>query len=109
MAPKRGRPKRGEEENRAKQVNVRLTETELKELNLEAKIAGLSVGDYVRRRVMGRPVAAHVDRAMINELRRQGALLKKIHLDSKGAYRTETRDTILAIQAAITRVGISDQ
>lgn len=109
MAQQRGRPRKGEEENRTAQVNVRLTVAEKEDLSQQADSAGLSIGDYVRRRVIGRPVAAHVDRAMINELRRQGALLKKIHLDSKGAYRAETKDAILAIQAAIARVGISDQ
>ncbi|MCA0401986.1 MAG: MobB mobilization protein [Proteobacteria bacterium] len=109
MAPKRGRPRRGEEENRTAQVNVRLTIAEQEDLRQEADSAGLSIGDFVRRRVIGRPVAAHVDRAMINELRRLGGLLKLVHGESKGSYRAETRDTILAIQAAITRVGISDQ
>jgi hypothetical protein len=109
MAQQRGRPRKGEEENRTAQVNVRLTLGEKENLSDQADGAGLSIGDYVRRRIIGRPVVAHVDRQTINELRRLGGYLKHVHLESKGAYRLETRDAILAIQAAIARIGISDE
>lgn len=109
MAPRRGRPRRGEEENRTVQVNVRLTAAEQDELRQEAASAGLSLGDYVRRRIIGRPVIAHVDRQTINELRRLGGYLKHVHLESKGAYRLETRDAILVLQTAIARVGTNTE
>lgn len=109
MAQQRGRPRKGEEENRTAQVNVRLTVAEKEDLSQQADSAGLSIGDYVRRRVMGRPVVAHCDRRTINELRRLGGQLKDLHIKSLGTYRAETRDAILAIQAAITRIGIRDE
>lgn len=105
MAARAGRPKRGKEENRTAQVNVRLTVAEQEELRQEADSAGLSIGDYVRRRVMGRPVTAQVERRTINELRRLGGLLKLAHLESKGAYSADSRKAILEIQAAIARIG----
>ena len=93
-----------ERKTRAAQVNFRLSVAELETLKQEADEAGMGVSDYVRRRTLGRPVSAHTDRAMINELRRLGGLLKRIHLESNGAYRTETRDAILALRDAIARI-----
>lgn len=37
----------------------------------------------------GRPIIANTDQVMIRELRRQGGLLNKVHLDD-GAYSAET-------------------
>jgi hypothetical protein len=43
----------------------------------QAAMAGLSLSEYLRRRIVGgRPLIAHTDEWMIRELRRLGGLLK---------------------------------
>ena len=41
-------------------------------------------------RALDRPVVSRTDATTIRELRRLGGLLKKVHLDSGGAYSKET-------------------
>lgn len=97
-------PQKSGKESRSSQINFRLSIVELERLKQEADTAGMGVSDYVRRRTLGRPVVAQTDRMMVNELRRLGGLLKRIHLESNGTHRAETRDAILALRDAIARV-----
>lgn len=101
----RGRPRKTEQSRREKQVNIRLSEAELKALETDADVSGRSVSDVVRQRVLGREIAAKVDMVAINELRRQGGLLKNIHLQTKGEHKSETKAAIESLRAAIERVG----
>ncbi|MDR2574734.1 MAG: hypothetical protein LBC94_10435 [Desulfovibrio sp.] len=56
---------------------LRLTDYEDALLSEQAGIAGLSMSEYMRRRVFGgRPIVAHADAIMVRELRRVGGLLK---------------------------------
>lgn len=57
-------------------VPFRLTQEEKDQLKKEADVAGIPVGELVRRRCFNRPVIAKVDLVMVEELRRQGGLLK---------------------------------
>ena len=41
-------------------------------------------------RALDRPVVSRTDATTIRELRRLGGLLKKVHVDSGGAYSKET-------------------
>jgi hypothetical protein len=51
---------------------------------------GISVGELIRARALDRHVVSRTDATTIRELRRLGGLLKKVHLDSGGAYSRET-------------------
>lgn len=84
-------------ENLSAVVNVRLTPDEKNEVQENARCAGLSVSEFVRRRTLGRSVIASADMAVIRELRRLGGLLKRVHLESEGAYRAETWQAIAEI------------
>ena len=70
------------EENKAKyreklMVGFRVTSQEKTRLEERAEICGLTVSEYLRRRFFGgRPIVAHMDEAMIRELKRIGGLLK---------------------------------
>jgi hypothetical protein len=64
--------------------------------------AGLHVAELVRLRALDRPVVARTDASTIRELRRLGGLLKKIHVDSGGAYRQQTAEALTALRAAIS-------
>jgi len=56
---------------------VRMTTAEDERLREQAASAGLSVSEYIRRRMFGgRPIVAKTDNQAIRELRRLGGLLK---------------------------------
>ena len=61
-------------------VTFRVSEKDRKDLAEQASAAGLSLSEYIRRRAMGHPVLARSDAAMIQELRRQGGLIKHFAL-----------------------------
>jgi hypothetical protein len=61
----------------------------------------LHLGQRRRLRALGRPVVCRTDATTIRELRRLGGLLKKIHMDSGGAYSQQTAAALVALQAAI--------
>jgi hypothetical protein len=69
-----------------------------------ARAAGLGVSDLVRLRTLGRPVVCRTDATTIRELRRLGGLLKKVHVDSGGAYSQQTAAALRALYAAIARL-----
>ena len=71
-------------------LDVRVAPAEKVRLRDLAAVAGVPVAELVRARALGRPVVPRTDRTTIRELRRLGGLLKKVHLDSHGAYRAET-------------------
>lgn len=86
-------------------VHVRLLPSEKARLREDADLASLSVSALVRRRYFGRPIVAHGDAVILKELRRQGALLKHVHNQSKGIYSKETADVLRAMKQFIERLG----
>jgi hypothetical protein len=68
----------------------------------------MSVAELVRHRALGRRVLARTDVTTIRELRRLGGLVKKVHLDSGGAYSRETAALLSALRAAIVRTAAGD-
>lgn len=74
---KDGKSKDGGLRAARKWVTVRVTGEEKMRLTQQAETAGLSLSEYMRRRFFGgRPLVAHVDIAVIAELRKLGGLLK---------------------------------
>lgn len=76
-----GRPKLDEAERRCKQINVRLTIAEDQLLRRHATDAQLSVGEFVRRRILGLPVTpppAKADAQLLFELNRIGVNINQI-------------------------------
>ena len=58
-------------------LTFRVTQKEKEIVQEQATFVGLSISEYMRRRVFGgRPVIAQVDEATLRELRRMGGLLK---------------------------------
>ena len=51
---------------------------------------------------------SRTDATAIRELRRLGGLLKKVHVDSGGAYSRETAAALAALRAAIARLAAGD-
>ena len=71
-------------------IEFRVTKEERGEILEQAEASGLSVSEYVRRRVLGRRVDSVTDVRMLSELRRQGGRLKKIFSESSGMYSDKT-------------------
>ena len=85
-------------------LDVRVAPVEKEQLRRIAADAGLAVAELVRARALARPVVSRVDATAIRELRRLGGLLKKVHVDSGGAYSKETASALAALRAAIDRL-----
>ena len=86
-------------------LNIRLAPGEKQQLCGIARDSGLSVSDVVRLRALGRPVVCRTDATTIRELRRLGGLLKKVHIDSGGAYSAATANALATLTRAIERLG----
>ena len=85
-------------------LDVRVAPVEKEQLRRVAADAGLAVAELVRARSLDRPVVSRMDATAIRELRRLGGLLKKVHVDSGGAYSKETASALVALRAAIDRL-----
>ena len=85
-------------------LDVRVAPGEKEQLRRIAAGAGISVAELIRARALDRPVVSRTDATTIRELRRLGGLLKKVHLDSRGAYSRETASALTALRAAIVRL-----
>ena len=85
-------------------LDVRVAPEEKEQLRRIAASAGISVAELIRARALDRPVGSRTDATTIRELRRLGGLLKKVHLDSAGAYSRETASALTALTAAIVRL-----
>lgn len=100
-----GMPRRPAASSRAAVINIRLTPEERTFLAEQARLAGLTLSAYGRRRLLGHVVMAQADRAAIAELRRLGGLLKHIALERPEALTREERIGLLGrIGAVIDRI-----
>jgi len=88
-------------ENLTENVNFRLTVKERSQLSEQAEIAGLTVSEYVRRRICGVSVPSKIEKRMLSELRRQGGLLKFIFNESHGMYSEKVDNTLTSINSFI--------
>jgi hypothetical protein len=82
-------------------LDVRVSPAEKETLRRLAADAGVAVSELVRLRALGRPVVPRTDATTIRELRRLGGLLKKVHVDSGGAYSDATADVLTLLGSAI--------
>lgn len=92
-------------DNRTARILLRVTDAEKSAIGARAAEAGRSVSDYLRARALGQRVHSIADQQTINELRRLGGLLKKVHTDSRGAYSEDTAEALRAVVVAIKRIG----
>jgi prophage DNA circulation protein len=89
-------------------LDVRVAPAEKARLRAMAAVTGFPVAELVRTRALGRPVVSRTDVTTVRELKRLGGLLKKVHLDSGGAYRAETAAALADLRAAIARLAAGD-
>ena len=80
-------------------VGFRVTSQEKNRLEEQAELCGLTASEYLRRRFFGgRPIVAHMDEAMIRELRRIGGLLKH---NFEALRSVDAPDNIFALQEEV--------
>ena len=75
-------------------ISLRLTKEEQDFLISESDICGLPLSSFLRKRGLGKRVAAKTDLRVLSELRRIGGLLKHIHNETNGAYSAKTANAI---------------
>ncbi|MDT0632941.1 plasmid mobilization protein [Rubrivirga litoralis] len=97
---RRGRPK-STTPNRDARVYVRVTAREKAGIEHEAKEAGLSASDYLRRRALDQPVEARVDAEARALLRRLGVNLNQLVRVAHRAGQVEHGDELGAVLAAV--------
>ena len=81
--------------------HFRTTKNELDIIRENAKLAGLTNSEYVRRRALKIQVVAKVELNILSELKRIGGLIKHIHNESNGLYSTETAEALNALTSYI--------
>ena len=79
-----------------KNINIRVTQRERDAIQEQAEVSGLSISEYIRRRVYGRYIPSRIEKRMLSELRRQGGLLKYILMSHK-EYTVKKRQLLSTI------------
>ena len=69
---------------------LRVTPDEQETIREQAELSGLSMSEYVRKRVLGFRVMPKSELNILRELRRLGGLVKHLHNESQGLYSFET-------------------
>lgn len=103
-----GRKQMPEKITLTKRITIRVSEIEYSRLSALSESSGLSLARLVRMILVNRkvkiPAATRYDYNMINELRRQGGLLKKYYTDAQGANSELTRGTLNKIDRLIGKL-----
>lgn len=89
-------------------INLRVKPSERDRLQLEAKDAGLSMSEMVRRQYFRLRIISKTDLHMINELRRIGGLLKHTLVETKGENANEVAEALREVTRAIQRISSPD-
>lgn len=102
---KRGRPSSDQHEDLPEKVTARFTVLEKAALAKMCEVEGVTLSAFIRARVFGKRLASKSDSTMLNELRRQGGLLK--HLCHEGHLSPEEIGPVLnkimiALDAIVT-------
>lgn len=82
-------------------IKIRISAAEELALKETAAEAGISVSELLRKSGRGATITSSSDRQTVRELRRLGGLLKKVHVDTGGAYSAQTAAAINSIAAFI--------
>lgn len=70
-------------------IRFRVTKDEREAIREKAKLAGLTESEYVRRRALNFQITSKAELKVLNELRRQGGLIKHLHDEAQGMYSAE--------------------
>ena len=102
-----GRPPLSEHERRSKQAKIRLTIAEHAHVSAQARAAGMSLAEFVRRRTLGEPVqprASMADAKLLTELNAIGVNLNQIARNLNAERHSRHTSDLPALQARLNRV-----
>lgn len=94
-----------EQRKKSGRITVRVSPDELTDLQARAAAVLKTVPDYLRSCGLARETRAVGDQHIINELRRLGEAQRRLHAENGGASGPEHTAVLLAILAAIGRLG----
>ncbi|GJI92309.1 plasmid mobilization protein MobA [Duganella hordei] len=94
-----------EQRRKSKLVMVRVSPEELSDLQARAAAVVKTVPDYLRSCALARETRAVGDQHIIHELRRLGESQRRLYAENGGASGPELTAVLLAILAAINRLG----
>ena len=95
-----------EHDARDVRLYLRVNKKEYEAIKEKAKISGLSVSEYIRRLALGFKVCSKFDFNILNELRRQGGLIKHLHNESHGVYNpkmTAALETLISCASKLEK------
>lgn len=91
-------------------VTIRFTAKDFEHLELQATFAGITVSEFIRKKISGAAIVPQADLTMIRELKRIGGLLKHhfTTLRSIGASHemlASQEETLALLQSVIAKIG----
>jgi uncharacterized protein (DUF1778 family) len=88
------RPNKKEEDKKLHRITVRFDGQEYAKIRSEADAVGITVSKFMREKAMRGyvrvPKHAKADAAAVNQISKMGGLLKRVHVESEGAYSERT-------------------
>ena len=95
-----------EEDQKIRMVSFRITERELKTIQARAGKTGLGRSEYIRRAVLGNPIASKTDQEMVRELKRLGALMKHQY-PKHSNWTSQEKEKYWTLMNQVTRLATS--
>lgn len=90
---------------RTKVLPCRLLPEEAAEIKEKAQASGVPVSEFLRSAALGRRARSRADERLLNELRRQGGLLKLLSAQNRGRWTHECDAVVGEIRELLKRVG----
>lgn len=78
-------------------ITLRVTKKEKEKIAEFAELANIPLSEVIRRCYFGKKLVVNNNDSIVRELRRQGGLIKMLHMDSGGAYSELTATALKEI------------
>ena len=83
---------------------LRVNAKEHETIKEKAKLSGLSMSEYARRLALNFRVCSKFEFNVLNELRRQGGLIKHLHNESHGIYNPKMIEALETLISCISKL-----
>lgn len=81
---------------------IRFEENEKESLRQSARLCGMTMSDYVRKRALGKRIVPKVDVDVLNELRRQGGNLRDLLTNYRPIDAGVAKETLAAFREVVS-------
>ncbi|AWK15698.1 plasmid mobilization protein MobA [Candidatus Fukatsuia symbiotica] len=85
-------------------LGIRCYPEEKKQIQEKAEVAGLSVGEFLRRCALSRRIIPRTDVKLIVELSKLGGLQKHLFNEGKGVHSQAYSEILVALKKAILKI-----